>query len=92
MNTRTVDQLVDDLAGIVCNFNGREYSGDIGLETQFFGDLGMVSIDAVILSETLEQHYGQQFPFQRFLSELGQRGARDVTIGELAEFLHQHLE
>ena len=87
----TYQRILDDLAGIARNFNGKEYSGDIGPETLFFADLGMVSIDAVILAETLEQHYGRPLPFQQFLADLGRRGARDVSIGELVEFLHRHV-
>ncbi len=91
MTTRTREQIFEDLAGMVRNFQGREYSGDISPQTRFYGDLGMVSIDAVVLREMLEQHYGQKFPFHLFLTELSQRGAEDLELGDLAGFLHQHL-
>jgi acyl carrier protein len=87
----TSDQLMSDLAGILRNFNGREYSGDIGPDTCFFGDLGLASIDAVVLGETLEDHYGRKVPFHLFMADLGRRSARDVRLGELVAFLHQHL-
>jgi len=91
MSTRTPEQIQDDLTGILRNFNGREYSGDIGPKTLFFGDLGLVSIDAIVLAETLEQFYARKLPFNQFLASVGQQGARDIEVGELVYFLQQQL-
>jgi acyl carrier protein len=57
----------------------------------FARDLGMASIDAVVLGETVELHYGRKLPFGQFLAELGRRGVRDIEVGALAEFLRQHV-
>ena len=84
--------MLDDLIALIRNFNGREYSGPIGPETFFFADLGMASIDAVVLAEMLEQFYGQKFPFGAFMKKLQQRSSRDLQLGELAEFLEEHLQ
>jgi acyl carrier protein len=91
MSTQTPEQILDDLTGILRNFNGREYSGDIGPKTLFFGDLGMVSIDAIVLAETLEQFYGRSLPFNEFLASVGGQGVRDLEVGELVHFLQQQL-
>ncbi len=88
---KTHEQILGDLRTLLRDFNGREYSGDIGPRTLFFGDLGMVSIDAVLLAETLEQHYQRAFPFSQFLAEVGSQGIRDIELGELAAFLHQEM-
>jgi acyl carrier protein len=88
---RTFDEILDDLAGVLRNFHGREYSGAIGPHTHFFGDLGLASIDAVVLGEDLEEHYGRPLPFHEFIADLGRRQVRDVELGELAGFLHRHL-
>ena len=87
----TKDAILADLAGILGNFHGHEYSGTIGPETRFFADLGLASIDAVVLGETLNQHYGRTLPFGDLMAELGRRVDRDLSIGELVEFLHRHL-
>ena len=87
----TKEQIMNDVAGLLRNFNGREYSGDIGPETRFFGDLGLASIDAVVLGETLEEQYGRKLPFHLFMADLGRRAVRDIPLGELVAFLHQHL-
>jgi len=89
--TITSEQILSDVAGILRNFNGREYSGDIGPETCFFADLGLASIDAVVLGETLEEHYGRKLPFHLFMAELGRQAVRDIKLGDLVAFLHQHL-
>jgi acyl carrier protein len=88
---KTKEQIQNDVAGILRNFHGREYSGPIGRETCFFGDLGLASIDAVVLGETLEEYYGRKIPFHLFMADLGRRAARDIQLGELIDFLHQHL-
>jgi acyl carrier protein len=84
-------EILADLAEILARFNGRDYSGAIGPETRFFADLGLASIDAVVLGETLQDHYGRPLPFGELLAELGGRTDRDMTVGEVADFLHRQL-
>ncbi len=89
---KTRRELVDDLAGLLRRFGGREYSGPIDPATRFFADLGFSSIDAVVLAETLEQRYQRKFPFHEFLAELRHREVTDIEIGELALFLEWHWD
>jgi acyl carrier protein len=89
--SRTFDEILSDLTGILRNFHGREYSGRIAAQTRFFADLGLASIDAVVLGETLEERYARRLPFNDFMADLGRRSVRDVELGELASFLHKHL-
>ena len=60
-------------------------------ETRFFADLGLASIDAVVLSETIQTHYGRPLPFKELMAEIGRRTERDLSIGELIAFLTAHL-
>jgi acyl carrier protein len=85
-------ETLNDLARILRDFHGREYAGDLGPDTLFFADLGMSSIDAVVLGEIIERYYGQRLPFPQFLAELAQSGAQDLSLGELARFLAQHVQ
>jgi acyl carrier protein len=87
----TRDEILRDLAELLRSFQGRDYSGPIGPHTRFFGDLGFVSIDAVVLGETLERRYGRRIPFTTFLSDLARCKAQDVEVGELVAFLHESL-
>jgi acyl carrier protein len=81
-------EILDDVAAILGDFGGRGYSGTIGPETRFFADLGLASIDAVVLGETLAAHYGRPLPFGELMADLGRRAERDMTVGEVVEFLH----
>jgi acyl carrier protein len=68
-----------------------EYSGEISTRTLLFADLGFESIDAVVLASHVQDHYQRQLPFPELLAELGRREVKDITIGELVEFIHFHL-
>lgn len=86
------DKVLADLAQLLANFQGQEYSEEITRETLFFADLGFASIDAVVLGEQLEDFYGQKIPYNAFLAELAQRGVQDVAVGELADFLAKQIQ
>lgn len=68
-----------------------EYSGEITERTGIFRDLGFESIDAVALGSAIEDHYDRSLPFAEFLMKANERQATDITIGELLDFLTQHL-
>src|SRR5271167_3748314 len=82
-------ELLADVAAILGSFGGREYLGRITPETRFFADLGLASIDAVVLGETLQEHYGRPLPFGDLMADLGRRAERDMSVGEVADFLHR---
>jgi acyl carrier protein len=84
-------EILDDLARILADFQGREYSGAIGPETRFFADLGLASIDAIVLGESLQEFYGRPLPFGDLMAGLGTRSDRDLPMGMLASFLARHL-
>ena len=88
----TQEQILDDLAGILRHFQGRQCTGEIGPETLFFEDLGFVSIDAVVLGEKLQEHYGRKFSFREFLEDLRHAEVLDIQIGRLAAFLCRNLQ
>lgn len=68
-----------------------DFDGDVGPGTLLFSGLGMESLDAVVLGVSVQEHYGQQMPFAELLSSLGQQ-RRDLSIGELVDFIHQNLQ
>ncbi len=91
MTAHTQAELLSDLEAIFRDFHGREYSGAITRETWFFADLGLASIDAVVLGETLDERYDRKLPFGEMMAELGSRANRDVQLGEIVDFLDKHL-
>jgi acyl carrier protein len=68
-----------------------DYSGTIGRDTRMLADLGLESLDIVILSVELQQHYHQPLPFTQFFEDIGARGAKDVTVGEWIDFVFTNL-
>ena len=91
MTEQAPQSVLDDLVHILRDFPGREYFGEIDRRTRFFDDLNMVSIDAVMLGEKLEERYGFRFPFNQLINDLIDRQAEDLEVGELADFVHFHL-
>ena len=84
--------ILADLAHVFSDFHGREYSGPIESGTHFFADLGLASIDAVVLGETLQERYGRPLPFVELMAEPGRREDRDLALGELVSFLARHID
>jgi acyl carrier protein len=86
------DAIYADLRGVMeRTFPDRDYPADVGPATTLFGDLGLASIDLVVLAEKLEGYYGRRLPFGAFLTSLRSRQATDVSLGELVAFLAAHV-
>jgi acyl carrier protein len=79
--------LLDELAG------DWEYDGEIGPDTRFIADLGLESLEIVVLGTMIQERYGR-LPFAEYLDELGQRPVeeRDVSVAELAVFVCEHRQ
>jgi acyl carrier protein len=79
--------LLDDLAG------DWEYDGEIGPDTRFIADLGLESLEIVVLGTMIQERYGR-LPFAEYLDELGQRAVeeRDVSVAEVAVFVCEHRQ
>jgi acyl carrier protein len=77
--------LLDELAG------DWEYDGAVEPGTRFIADLGLESLEIVVLGTLLQQRYGR-LPFSKFLEELGERPVeeRDLTVAELVAFVCEH--
>jgi acyl carrier protein len=92
MSARTPEQLYRELAQVMAAaFPDRDISAEVGPGTRVFADLGMASIELVVLGERLEQFYGRKLPYAPFLAGLRNRGADDLELGELVKFLQQHV-
>jgi len=85
------DRILSDLAAVVGQtFPDRDFP-PVDLESRAFADLGLASIDLVVLAERLELHYGKKLPFGMFLKGLRERGADDVSLGDLVAFLQHNV-
>ena len=70
-----------------------EHTGEIGPQTRFVADLGLESLEIVVLSTMVQQRYGR-LPFPQFFDEIGQRPVdeRDLTVADLAMFVCEHRQ
>ena len=88
------DAILADLGRILDEITGdweTGFTGGIRSETKLIADLGFESIDVVHLVVTLEEHFRRQdLPFDKVLMKEG-RYVEDLTVGELADFLHGQL-
>ena len=92
MSTRSPEQIHRDLAEVMTSaFPDRDLPADVGPGTRVFADLGMASIELVVLGERLEQHYGRKLPFGPFLAALRNSGADDLQLGDLVAFVQKHV-
>jgi acyl carrier protein len=78
-------EIIDELAG------DWEYDGDIAPETYFIADMGLESLDIVVLGTMVQQRYGRM-PFAEWLAEIGRRPVqeRDVNVEALVSFVCRH--
>ena len=78
-------EILDELSG------DWEYDGELGPATRFIADMGLESLEIVILGTLVQERYGQ-LPFARFLEEIGDRPLeqRDLTVAELVAFVCEH--
>ena len=60
-------------------------------QTGIFNELGFESIDAVGLSSALEGHFEQSLPFPEFMARAKEQNLKDITVGQLLDFLMQNL-
>lgn len=92
MSTDTSEAaILDDLRFLFRESLGVDPVTPIEPDTRFFADLGLASIDAVVLGEAIQHHLGRRVPFDQLLAELGGRSRRDLEISELIAFLQRHL-
>ncbi|HLG74010.1 MAG TPA: acyl carrier protein [Chloroflexota bacterium] len=87
--TVTDPQVLSDLVDMMSQLaDDWEYSGEITESTYFIRDLGLESLDLVVLGAAIQERYGR-LPFPEFLEEIGSRPAseRDVSVGELVAFV-----
>jgi acyl carrier protein len=69
-----------------------DYSIVVTDNTGIFNELGFESIDAVGLSSALEGHFEQSLPFPEFMARAKEQNLKDITVGQLLDFLMQNLE
>ncbi|OLF09713.1 acyl carrier protein [Actinophytocola xinjiangensis] len=95
MNTRTdPDTVLADLAGMLGKVVA-EYGlvdAEITRETTFHDDLELESIDLVVLSGSLRDHYGERVNFAEFVAGLELDEIIALTVGRLVDHVVASLD
>jgi acyl carrier protein len=82
-------QVLDNVMELIDEVSGDwEFEGTITPETRFLADLGLESLDLVVLGTMIQHRYGQ-LPFAEYYAEIGQRpvAERDVSVADLVDFI-----
>lgn len=90
--TRVDSQVLPEVLDLINELAGDwEYDGAVGPDTYFLADLGLESLDLVVLGTMIQHRYGR-LPFAEYLAEVGERPVeeRDVTVAELVDFICRH--
>jgi acyl carrier protein len=86
------EQVVADAISLLAQHREEwEYSGEVTEDTLLFGELGLTSLDAVVLVALTEERYGRKLPFPQFYAEMVEKGARDLSVGEWVSFVFRHV-
>ena len=67
-----------------------DYAEPVNAESLLFTEVGLESLDAVVLGTAIQEHYQTPMPFAELLAEIGEQ-RRDLTIHELVDFVDLHL-
>lgn len=82
-------EVLTDVLNLMSQMAGDwEYDGEIGPKTLLLAELGLESLDLVVLGTMIQQRYGR-LPFAEYLAEIGQRPleARDVSVADIVQFI-----
>lgn len=66
-----------------------DYSQPLSPKSLLFTELGLGSLDAVVLGTAIQEHYQTPMPFAELLSEIGEQ-QRDLSIEELVDFVQKY--
>lgn len=88
----STDAILTDVYAIIRGMTGGGTMMPLRPETLFFADLGLSSIDAIVLGEQMELHFGRPLRFTEALSDFARAGRDDVSLGEVAMFVQFQLD
>jgi acyl carrier protein len=91
--TTTRDAIFDHLRQLLGEVaSDWDRSEEITDDTLLFSQLGFQSLDIVVLGTALQDFYQREMPFAALFADIGQRDRRDLSVGELAEFVKAHVD
>lgn len=92
--TEPETDVMNEIAGLLDELKEDwEYEGELEPDTRFLADLGLQSLDIVVLSTMVQHRYGR-LPFPAWFEAIGKRPPeeRDVTLRDLVTFVCEHRQ
>ncbi len=83
-------QLLEDVKGLIASIIGQDVDlndNDIGFDTSFSHDLELESIEFVLLSEKLQERFGDKLDFAGWLSHKELDEIIKLKVGDVVEFI-----
>jgi acyl carrier protein len=80
-----VEKTLEDLA------QDWDVPGEVTSDSRLFSELGLESLDAVILATSIQEKFGRTMPFPELFAEIGEQ-RRDLTVSELVDFTWRSLQ
>lgn len=68
-----------------------DYSEEITEDTLLFRQLGLESLDVVVLGIAFQDRFQRQMPFAELFAELGEK-QKDLSVGELIDFVFDQVQ
>lgn len=65
---------------------------ELNRETRLAAQLGFTSMDTIDLFATLEMQFRRKFPYESFIVVEGGGYRPDLSLGELADFVHANFD
>lgn len=82
-----LDYLLETMSSLTQDW---DYAEPVTAESLLFTEVGLESLDAVVLGTAIQEHYQTPMPFAELLAEIGEQ-QRDLSINELVTFVDTHL-
>ncbi|MEK7855247.1 MAG: phosphopantetheine-binding protein [Acidobacteriota bacterium] len=91
-SNKSADDILDQVKGLIEAIIGQSVDKDdqdISLATSFSRDLEMESIEFVVLSEKLQETFGENLDFASWLASKELNEIISLNVGDIVGFVHQ---
>jgi acyl carrier protein len=88
------DETFGDVVRLIVEVLGQEFLVDVEItgDTTFNGDLGLESIEFVVLTDKLNERYGERVDFVAFLADMDIDEIMAMSVGRLVTYIEQRIQ
>jgi acyl carrier protein len=92
MQVKSQDAILQEIKHIITDIIGQDvdlHDQEIAFHTSFNRDLELESIEFVVLSERLQNHYGSSLDFTGWLAEKELQDIINLRVGDVVGYIQQ---